>query len=241
MRPHVGDAELVVRGAQRRRQLLADDPPAGGVGRQRVREVLAADHRPPRPVQLAARRRRRRPPRVTGPVGRSCAAIADRLRERTLDVDVGQRRRRRTTARRPGVPGRVDVRRVRHGQHVAAGVVERPPGAVRAVGDVHLVAHRPLDRLPGRASPGGRRRRTPSEVGRVEPRRVAGEGGAGADADPVLPVGACELIGCPPCWCRPTRRRPPGASAAAAAARIAPVGRRSGAGRRRPARCRARP
>ena len=170
VRPDVGDAELLVRGPERGGELGPDRPAAGGVLRERVGEVLAADHRPPRPGQrpdLGAR--------VDVDLHR-----ADRLGERgrldgraarALDVDVGQGGHG-VPARDAGRAGGVGVRRVRHRQHVAAGVVERLERAVGRVRGVDLVADGPLDRLPGErhlvaaglgAQPGRR----------VEPRRVA--------------------------------------------------------------------
>ena len=170
VRTHGPHPELLVRGEQGRGQLLADHPAAGGVGGDRVREVLGADHRPPRPRQLD-----RRTGRVDHQVDRS-----DRLGRRcgrhavggvALDRDVRQGA--------DGVPAflprrarGVDVGRVRDGQHVLATVVERLQLAVDGVGDVDLVADRAGDGVPGERHLGAPRGR-PEAGGRRQPRRGA--------------------------------------------------------------------
>ena len=185
--PDVGDAELAVGRGQRRAELLADRPVPGGVGRERVGEVLAADHRPPGPRQLADRRGG-----VDGdhdrPRGTGERRGGHRLGQLALDVHVGEGgdavpplHRRRA--------GRVGVRRVRDGEDVAARVVERLVVAVGRVGAVDLVADGTRHLGPGHRdllSPG----LGAHPCGRVQPGRVAAEGGVGALPDAVLPVAA---------------------------------------------------
>jgi len=111
VRPHTGDPELLVRCTERGGELGPDHPPAGAVARERVRQVLAADHRAPRTVQQTE---------VTGGVDahRHGSRRVRRSRRHprrgmALHGDVGQSRH--------GVPplgcrpaGGVDIRRMRH-------------------------------------------------------------------------------------------------------------------------------
>ena len=188
VRPHLRHAELAVRRGQRGAELLADHAAAGGVGRQGVREVLAADHRLPRTVQLADDRRG-----VDGH-GDGSGGLRERGgrhdgRQGTVDVDVGERRHG-VPPLDAGRPGRVDVRRVRHRGDVATVVVERLPRPVGGVGDVHLVADRPLHRRPGQRHLRAAGHR-PEAARRAQPRCGTAEGVPAAQADPALPVGAC--------------------------------------------------
>ena len=71
VRPDHLDAELSADDTERLREILADGQPARSLAAQEQREVLGADHRPPRPLDGAgaiARHRRRRSP---GPRARS--------------------------------------------------------------------------------------------------------------------------------------------------------------------------
>ena len=132
MRPHVADAELVVRRRQRRRSAPRRSPGRRCVSvEQHVREVLAADHRPPRPGQLARSRRPRRPATVTPGPARRAAPPRPASAAVALDVHVGQRRHGVPPCSGPGVPVVSTYGGCGHREHVAAGVVERLPRAVR--------------------------------------------------------------------------------------------------------------
>ena len=131
--PHVGDAELVVRGLQRRGQLLADHPAAGGVGREHVGEVLAADHRPPRPRQRRPARRAASTSTVTTSAGRRAAWPPRRPRSGRPRRARRRARSRRTTATPPAcrscrrtADGAPRARRDRRGRAAPTG--RRPPG-----------------------------------------------------------------------------------------------------------------
>ena len=214
MRAHRRDAELVVHppqrgGAARRRSAGRRSGPS----LSRWREVLGADHRPPRPVQrpggaAAPRRPRptpRPPPDATDPPGTGTDSGP---------ID-GDRRERRD-----GVPvlasrfaGGVGVRAVRDGEHVAAAVVDHRERARRRG---RPGARRTRSRrAPGPTTPSSGRGRRP----RADP---VGAGRSGLDGVAAAPG--------------PARRRCPSArpSSACAAAPVSPtvIGRRPAAAAR---------
>ena len=180
------DAELVVADPQRLGQLAPDRPAAGRVGAEQVAEVLAADHRAPRPRHAAAHRGdinrdgdRRRP----APVG----AGGDGIRAWTNRRDVGDRGDA-VPAFAVVVAGRVGERWVRDRQHVVAPEVddgERPVGR-----------RSPVHQVPGRAGHGVPvdRHLGTSAAGTEAGRRVEGDRGdsfiVATFSDALDPVGA---------------------------------------------------
>ena len=155
-----------------------------------MREVLAADHRPPR-SRAARRRRWTRRPRP------SPARSARRAAWRTPAPDTGPSTCTSDsddTAYHRSSPGRARSCRRTAGAGTAS--TSRPAwssgcqGPSADVGDVHLVADRARHRRPGQRHLG-----TAGDgdqaAGRPELGCGAAEGVAAADPDPVLPVGAC--------------------------------------------------
>ena len=199
-----------------------------------MREVLAADHRPPRPRQLAdvaagVDGDRDRPGRLGQRSRATPAPTADPRRARRTATT------RRTTAPRPGVP----VVSTYGGCGTAS--TSRPAwssgsqGPSADVGDVHLVADRARHRLPGQrhlraAGDGGQAARAGRAGARRRRRRGRCGSRSGSPSRCVRRSSRSSL----------RRERPPAPSAAGASA-PSRRGRRSGACRRRPARCRARP
>ena len=187
VRPHVGHAELLPGRGQRRGELLADHLAPDGVGRQRVREVLAADHRPPRARQL------------TGGAGHVDADHHGRRGRPTAARSRPARRARPRRARRSGSRrGTTARRRACRSCRRTAGAAPRARrgrrgraagSRRRVVGGVHLVADGTGHLGPGQGDLLAARL-GPDPGRRVEPRRVTAEGRVGPLADPVLPVAA---------------------------------------------------
>ena len=127
VRPDVADAELAMSGGQRggaaprRSPARRWSPRTAGARGARCRSSAAtAGAARPRSSSTSTRI-------STGPVASSLGVASTGAGPLPLDVDVGERGHG-VPPRRARLAGRVGVRRVRDGEHVAAGVVERLPG-----------------------------------------------------------------------------------------------------------------